>query len=134
MDEMENKVQEESVQEEIKEKPYTLRPLCDEDLWPILGIIAESIPDDLSKAFVAIMSGEKNVKQIGYDVGFKLVVAIIKNVPKLDHTVYGLLSELSGISADEIRKMPFGTTPKMIMDVYKDVKNSDFFEEFSKSF
>ena len=104
MDEMENKVQEESVQEEVKKPLYTLRPLRDEDLWPILGIIAGSIPDDLSKAFVAVVSGEKKVHEIGYDVGFKLVVAIIKNVPKLDHEVYGLLSELSGISADEIKK------------------------------
>lgn len=43
-----------------------------------------------------------------------------------------LLSDLSGIPADEIPEMPFGTTPSMIWDVVNDAKNANFFGELSK--
>ena len=130
MDNMENKGVD--TVKENESKPYTLRPLRDEDLWPVLAIISEVFPDDLAPVFVEVVSGEKGVKEIGYDVGFKLVVAVIKNIPKLGDKVYSLLSDISGIPANDIRKMPFGTTPKMIWDIYHDVKNCDFFGDVSK--
>lgn len=111
---------------------YTLRPLRDEDLWPVLGIIAEVFPDDLAQYFVALMAGEKSFEEVGYDVGFKLFAAVIKNLPKMGDPMYDLLSNLSGIPAAEIRQMPFGTTPKMILDIYRSIRNADFFGEFSK--
>lgn len=114
---------------EMKEekKPYTLRPLRDEDLYPVLAIIGKVFPNDLQAAFVTIASGEKSVKEIGYDVGYKLVVAVIKNLHTVGDDVYAILSDLSGIPAGDIRKMPFGTTPKMIWEIYNEVKNLDFF-------
>ena len=118
-----------------KEKPYTLRPLRDEDLWPVLGIIGKVFPDDLAPIFAQIASGEKTVKQTveerGYDVGFKLIVAVIRNLPVIKDEVYAFLSDLSGIPADEIPKMKVGTTPKMIWDIYHDLKNADFFGDAS---
>jgi hypothetical protein len=111
---------------------YTLRPLRDEDLWPVLGIIAEVFPDDLAKVFVNVMAGEQKLEEVGMDVGFKLFSAVIKNLPKMGQPMYDLLSNLSGIPANEIKQMPFGTTPKMILDVYKEIKNADFFGAFSK--
>lgn len=111
---------------------YTLRPLRDEDLWPVLGIIAEVFPDDLAKVFVNVMAGEQKLEEVGMDVGFKLFSAVIKNLPKLDDSMYDFLSSLTGIPASEIRQMPFGTTPKMILDIYRNIKNADFFGEFSK--
>lgn len=111
---------------------YTLRPLRDEDLWPVLGIIAEVFPDDLASIFVQVVSGEKGIQEVGYDVGFKLFSAVIKNLPKMGDAMYDFLSSLTGIPAAEIRQMPFGTTPKMILDIYRNIKNADFFGEFSK--
>lgn len=119
--------------EQKNEKPYTLRPLCDEDLYPILAIIGKVFPDELSSTFVEVASKEKSIKEVGYDVGFKLFTAVIKNLHTVDAEVYNLLSNLSGIPAKDIRKMKFGTTPKMIWDVYNDVKNGDFFGDASKS-
>ena len=119
--------------EQKNEKPYTLRPLCDEDLYPILAIIGKVFPDELSTAFVQVASKEKTFKEIGYDVGFKLFTAVIKNLHTVDVEVYEMLSSLSGIPAQDIRKMKFGTTPKMLWDVYNDVKNQDFFGDASKS-
>lgn len=113
-------------------KPYTLRPLRDEDLYQVLAIIGKVFPNDLQAAFVTIASGEKSVKEIGYDVGYKLVVAVIKNLHTVGDDVYALLSDLSGIEPEFIRKMPFGTTPKMIWEIYNEVKNLDFFGDASK--
>ena len=132
MNDMENKEMPET-KEATKEKPYTLRPLCDEDLYPVLGVIGKVIPDDLSQVFVEIVTKEKSIQEVGYDVGFKLVTAIIKNLHKIGDEVYDFLSSVSGIPANKIRKMPFGTTPKMIWDIYRDIKNADFFGDVSKS-
>ena len=119
--------------EQQNEKPYTLRPLRDDDLYPILAIIGKVFPEELSAAFVQIATKEKTLKQVGYDVGFRLFTAVIKNLHTVDAEVYEMLSNLSGIPAEEIRKMKFGTTPKMIWEVYNEVKNQDFFGDASKS-
>lgn len=127
-----------------KVKPYTLRPLCDEELYTILDIIAKVCPDDLQPIFIKAMDKftkkeaeagddkdmlEKLANDFGMDVVMELGLVIIRNLKKVKDDVYALLSDLSGIDADQIRKMPFGTTPRMIMDVVKDVRNLDFFGE-----
>ena len=133
---MENVVNAQPVDNAV-EKPYTLRPLRDEDLWPVLDIIGKVIPDDLAPMFSMVASGEKTVKEtveeVGYDVGFKLVVAVIRNIPTIKDEVYRFLSDLSGIPADVIPTMKVGTTPKMIWDIYHDLKNVDFFGAASRS-
>ena len=49
-------------QEEIMEKPYTLRRLRDRDLFPILNIMSEVFPDELSTVFVQLSTKEKSVQ------------------------------------------------------------------------
>lgn len=128
MSEMENK----TVMEAEIPASYILRPLCDEDLYPMLAIIGKVFPDDLKGAFVSIASGEKTMREIGYDVGFKLVVAVIKNLHTIGDDVYAFLSDVSGIAPEVIRKMQFGTTPKMIWEIFREAQNSDFFQVFSE--
>ncbi len=135
---------EEKTVDKAVEKPYTLRPLCDEDLYPILDIIAKLCPEDLQPIFTKAMDkftrrekeaeGDKSVLEelandFGMDVVMQLGLIIIRNMKTVKDDVYAMLSDLSGLSADVIRKMPFGTTPKMIMDVVKEVRNLDFFGE-----
>ncbi len=129
MSEMENK----TAQEMEIPTTYTLRPLCDEELYPMLGILSKVIPDELADAFVGVVSEEKTLDEIGYDVGCKIVVEIIKNLPTVGDEVYAFLSSVSGIAPEILRKMKFGTTPKMIWEIYNEVKNSDFFVAVSKS-
>lgn len=138
------------------EKPFTLRPLCDEDLYPILDIIAKVCPEQMQPIFMKVMekfNGMENLPDvsdglapeevnaareklladlatdIGVDVVMDLGLTIIRNLKTVKDEVYSLLSDLSGIPADQIRTMPFGTTPKMIMAVVKDIRNLDFFGE-----
>ena len=119
-------------QEEIMEKPYTLRRLVDRDLFPILGIISEVFPDDLAKVFVQLSTKEKSVQEVGAMAVLKMVLAVLKNMDKVQDDVYALLSDVSGIPAEDIPNMEFGTTPNMIWDIVSNEKNNSFFKVLSK--
>ena len=119
-------------QEETMVRPYTLRRLVDRDLFPILGIISEVFPDDLAKAFVQLSTKEKSVQEVGAMAVMKMVLAVLKNMDKVQDDVYALLSDVSGIPAEDIKSMEFGTTPMMIWDIVDNEKNNGFFKVLSK--
>ena len=119
-------------QEEVMEKPYTLRRLKDRDLFPILGIVSEVFPDDLAKVFVQLSTKEKSVQEVGAMAVMKMVLAVLKNMDKVKDDVYNLLSDVSGIPAEDIQNMEFGTTPSMIWDIVNNEKNNSFFKVLSK--
>lgn len=128
-------IKEEAVEatvEEVVERPYTLRRLKDKELFPVLGIISEVFPDDLSPIFIKLATKEKNVREVGALASVKIVLAILKNMDKVQDEVYALLSEVSGIPAEEIGEMEFGTTPMMIWDIVNNEKNAGFFKVLSK--
>jgi hypothetical protein len=119
---------------ETTARNYTLRRLKDKDLWPVLDIIGQVFPGDLSTVFAQIMTGDKNLEQVGAEVVMKLVVSVIRNMNKVQDDVYALLADVSGLTAEEIQDMEFGTTPLMIWDIVKNEKNASFFGVVSKSF
>ena len=120
------------MQDEVMEKPYTLRRLKDKDMFPILGIISEVFPDDLAKVVVQLSTKEKSVQEVGAMAVLKMVLAVLKNMDKVQDEVYALLSDVSGIPAAEIQEMEFGTTPMMIWDIVGNEKNNGFFKVLSK--
>lgn len=130
MSKKENVEMTEEVTEEVK--PYKLRSLKDKDFYPMLDIITATLPDDLADVFVQLATGEKSVDEIGGMVVYKIAVSVLKNVSAIPDKIYPLLSDLSGIPADEIPEMPFGTTPSMIWDIVADAKNASFFRALSK--
>lgn len=120
--------------EEVAEvkKPYTLRDLTDEDIYPLCEIIGKVLPDDMKEPFLQVVNGEKSLKDTGIFVAFDLGKLILKNFGSVKEDMYIFLSGMSGIPVGELKKMPFGTTPKMIKDVFQDAKNTDFFKELSE--
>ena len=118
--------------EEVVERPYTLRKFNDGDLFPILKILKKIGIKDCKEAFVQVASGEKTLKEIGILASFDLADILIGNLTKVEEEVYSLYSDMSGIPADEIRAMEFGTLPLMIMDSFNGVKNTSFFKVLSK--
>lgn len=143
MNNEEIRTQEETLeQEETVERNYELRRLKDRDLFPILGIVAVVFPDNISTIFKkAVEKGkggekakEQIVEEIGLDAVVKIVQAVMKNMDKVQDDVYSLLSSVSGIPAEEIPDMPFGTTPMMIYDIITSEKNNGFFKVLSKLF
>ena len=130
---MENTV--ENVAVESTAKPYTLRRLNDEDLFTVVEILGAALPEEAKQAFAQKFTGEKteqNVEKRGAMIGFDIVKYIMKNIKACKAEVYALLSDLSGIPAEEIKKMPFGTTPNMLKEIFQNEKDTDFFTELSK--
>lgn len=130
---MENTV--ENVTVESTAKPYTLRRLNDEDLFTVVEILGAALPEEAKQAFAQKFTGEKseqNVEKRGAMIGFDIVKYIMKNIKACKTEVYSLLSDLSGIPAEEIKKMPFGTTPNMLKEIFQNEKDTDFFTELSK--
>lgn len=119
--------------EEIEAKPYKLRNLKDKDFFPILDIVTATLPDDMADIFSQLVTGGKTLDEIGGMAVYKIAVAVLKNVSTMPDKIYPLLSDLSGIPAEDIPEMPFGTTPSMIWDIVSDAKNASFFRELSKS-
>lgn len=120
------------VTEEIEAKAYKLRSLKDKDFYPILDIVTATLPDDMADIFNQLVTGGKTLDEIGGMAVYKIAVAVLKNVSTMPDKIYPLLSDLSGIPADDIPEMPFGTTPSMIWDIVSDAKNASFFRELSK--
>lgn len=118
--------------EETK-KPYTLRRLDGEDLWPVLDIVGKVLPDDLAPVFTEIATGEKSAAEVGGVVMFRLVSAIVKDIKKVKPEVYEFLTSVSGLTKDEINALGLMAVPKMIWEIYNAEKNVDFFEDASKS-
>ena len=118
--------------EAVVERPYTLRKFKDGDLWPLLQILKKIGIKDCKEAFVQVASGEKTLKQIGTLAAFDLADILIGNLTKVEEEVYSLYSEMSGIAADDIKSMEFGTLPLMIMDSFNEVKNTSFFKVLFK--
>ena len=111
--------------EEMK-KPYTLRRLDGEDLWPVLEIVGKVLPDDLAPVFTEIATGEKSAAEVGGVVVFRLVSAIVKDIKKVKSEVYEFLTSVSGLTKDEINALGLMAVPKMIWEIYNAEK--DFFE------
>ena len=118
--------------EELVEKPYTLRELSDEDIYPLIEIIGKVLPEDMKEPFLQVVNGGKSLKDTGIFVAFDLGKLILKNFGSVKAEMYAFLSSMSGIPEDKLRKMPFGTTPKMVKEIFMDAKNTDFFKELSE--
>ena len=119
--------------EEVQERAYTLRKLKDKDFYPVMTILGKVLPEDIAPHLMAVLDGEKDIREVGAIVIFKIVKAILCNIPLVHDELYSLLSDLSGIPAAEIEEMEFGTTPAMLWDVVSDAKNTSFFKAVSKS-
>ena len=79
-----------------------------------------------------VTTKEKSVNEVGAMAIMKMILAVLKNMDKVQDDVYNLLSDVSGIPAAEIANMEFGTTPNMIWDIVNNEKNCGFFKVLSK--
>ena len=136
--------------EEVVERPYTLRKLADEDLFPLLQLIRQLGFKDFKNAFVesrkkatfnsnAYESEDEKEKALdnfkeatGINVFMDMADVMISKIATHKDAIYEFYSNLSGIPADDIKKMEFGTLPLMIYDSFSEVKNTSFFKVLSK--
>lgn len=115
-------------------RPYTLRPLKDKDLYTVLAIIDRIFPDEkLKNTFKTIATDGKTAEEVGIQIASMLGTELIRNIVTAHDEIYALLADVSGIPADKIGEMPFGTGPMMIWDMITEARNADFFKAAFKS-
>lgn len=116
------------------ERPYYLRPLKDKDLYAVLSIISKIFPGDkLKEIFEMFTADGVTAEEIGAHIAANLGMELIRNIVTAHDEIYALLADVSGIPAEQIDEMPFGTGPMMIYDIVSSARNADFFKVVFKS-
>ena len=142
-------------------KPYKLRALCAEDIFPVMTIIRKigikEFKDCFSKetlenivdmfingaAKVENKEGETNDSEDNtlVAVGISILPSVLDiadvlltNIPKCETDFYKFLESISNLSVEEIRKMNMVDFFEMIVDVVKKEEFKDFIKVVSKLF
>lgn len=118
-------------QEEVIERPYTMRKLKDSDLFPLLQLLRKIGLQNFKQSFIQETEG-KTVNAVGITVVLDMADIIIANLGTASDDIYEMWSGLSGIPVNEMKEMEFGTLPLMIYDTFNEVKNTSFFKVLSK--
>ena len=152
---IENEVQEVIVE---RVKPYQLRELCAEDMFPMFTIIRKiglrELKDCFSKETIeglveVFMNGAKTKAKEGEETQDNTLVAagisvlpsvldvvdvLLVNIPKCEHDFYKFLANISNLKVEEIKKLKPADFVGMIIDVIKKEEFKDFFKVVSESF
>ena len=127
-----------------KEKEWTFRPLGAPDVFLMFKILGKIGIKEFAATFEdegikdMILSGEKNGTKdlasiVGVSVGLQIVDIVLNNLPKAEQEIYQMLSNVSGmtveeISSDAVRFM------EMTVDFVKKPEFKDFIKVASKLF
>lgn len=132
--------------EEAIERPYDLRKLQDDDLWPLLQLFRKLGIKDAIETFSkykdsvkfnpASYATKEEAKKaldelqetMGAEIISELVDFVLSKMDTQKDSIYEFFAGVSGIPADDIKKMEFGTLPLMVYDSFNGVKNTAFFK------
>lgn len=120
-------------------KVYTLRALQSDDLFLMLKVINKIGIKEIKKCFeseavvkaITAMTDGKKVKDtaaVGMTVMLEIADVLARNLPACRDELYQLLSTLSGMTVEEIAKLPMLTMIDMVMDVINMQEFADFFQ------
>lgn len=121
-------------------KAYELRTLCAEDVFPMFKIISKIGIKEFKSCFesedvkTVINGGQADLNAVGLAVAVDIAGVIMANIPNAKEDIYLFLEQISGMSKDDIRKLPIPTFAEMIIDVVKKEEFKDFFGVVSKLF
>lgn len=137
--------------EEVIEKPYTLRKFKADDTFCVLTLIKNIgfkqikscfDKESLEEIMKAITGGEENtgeentdtvnIEAIGFDIAMNVLDVILTNIETCKGNIYQLLSRLSGMTQKEIADLDAEIFIAMIVDVVKGENTIDFFKAASK--
>lgn len=129
---------------EAIEKMYKLRKLCAEDLFPFCSVINQIGFSEIKGCFSdqatvesirKMTSGDEvNIAEIGIPIALNVAGIIIANAEKCKTSLYQLLSQLSGMSKEEIASLDIDVFAEMIIDVVQKEEFKSFFKVASKLF
>lgn len=129
-------------------KPYIFRSLCAEDLFLMLQIVKKIGIKEFKECFederVGVIigklfnKGENTNTAALYTLGGTILLpaidTIIGNIPKCKEELFELLSSVSNMGKDEIRKMDAVLFVEMLTDFFKKPEFPGFIKVVSKSF
>ena len=137
-----------------REKPYELRELCAEDVFPMLSIIKKIGIKEFKECFSKetlegivdmFMNGakaeNKNENDTLVAVGISILPSVldvadvlIGNIAKCENEFYKFLENISNLSIDQIKKLKMADFFEMIVDVVKKEEFKDFMKVVSRLF
>lgn len=122
-------------------KNYELRSLTSDDIFPMFQIISKIGIREFKTCFEspdvkdAIAKSEgTDLNSVGLAVMLDIGGIVLANVPKAKDDIYLLLSQLSGLSKQEIGALPMATFAQMVIDVIRKDEFKDFFQVVSRLF
>lgn len=146
---------------ETEEKPYKFRKLNSTDLFPMIKVISKIGLDELTQAFdgktvnefigtgkqdkngegqegkdpeAEVSPGEKEESYylLGMKIALKVANKILERLPFCEQEIYLLLAGVSGMKAEEVKKLDINIFMEMILDFVTKEEFSDFFKVASK--
>ena len=127
-------------------KAFELRNLEADDMFPMFQIISkvgvkefkQCFESDAVKNAVASVADGKNnktdVAAVGMMIGLDIAGILLANIGKAKEDIYCLLANLSGMTRDQIAKLPMPTFTEMVIAVVKKEEFKDFFQAVTKLF
>lgn len=122
-------------------KNYELRSLTSDDIFPMFQIISKIGITEFKSCFespdvkAAIAKSEgTDLNSVGLAVMLDIGGIVLANVPKAKDDIYLLLSQLSGLTKQEIGALPMATFAQMVIDVIRKDEFKDFFQVVSRLF
>lgn len=124
---------------EVNEKAYTLKKLSAANVFTFTTILNKIGFKEIKECFQSeemkelVKKGNKvDVESIGIQVMMDVVSIVLANLENCKDSIYQLLSDLSGMSKEEINELDMNVFIEMIIDVFKKDEFKDFFKVVSK--
>ena len=124
----------------MKKSVYTFRTLNSTDMFLMFKIIGKiglneltgCLEKDNVKQMIASVTRGESIEgastMVGISVVFEMANVILSNLPKCENEIYQMLSNVSGMKVDRIKKLDFATFTEMVIDFIKKEEFKDFFK------
>lgn len=135
-------------------KAFELRNLTADDMFPMFQIISKigvkefkncfSSPEAKNAIAAAMANRGKDesseeseaadLNAVGVSIALDIASVILANIGNCKADIYQLLSQLSGMTVDEIAQLPMLTFTEMVIAVVKKEEFKDFFQAAARLF
>ena len=130
---------------EMASKPYTLRKLNASDVFTFSSILKqigfkefkESLQSEETKGMITALANKEDsaaIEKIGLTLMLDIAGIIISNLDSAKDSIFKLLSDLSGMTKDEVASLDMEVFVEMIIYVFKQDGFRNFFKVVSKLF
>ena len=139
-----------NVKVEEEKKPYELKKLDAENVFPMVTIINKIGFKEFKTLFDGdglknIVSGSLQkdeegkviiddtvISSIGKTIIFDIIGVVLENLPKCENDIFKFLSQISNLSEKEVRELALADFTEMIFDFFKKEEFKDFIKVVSK--